>query len=147
MVFHISSFCLVVVFFLIIPFSSGSSSKLICCNISYLSITSLFIYSYLVFCIRTCKTFAPVNYIVFLVFICHAALLICVGWSGFCVYCAGKVRFLPQWWFRFWEVSYSKKKKFCNKDLLQRQALCKSSLFIDLVHSWISSNDSVHFTN
>ena len=99
--FHISSFCLVVVFFLVIPFSSGSSSKLICCNISYLSITSLFIYSYLVFCIRTRKTFAPVNYIVFLVFICHAALLICVGWSGFCVYFAGNVTFLPQGWLTF----------------------------------------------
>ena len=58
-------------------------------------------YSFFVFCIRTCEKFTLVNYIVFLVFFCYAALHICVGWSGFCVYCAGTVRFFPQLWLTF----------------------------------------------
>ena len=34
-------------------------------------------------------------------FVMPLSLFICVSWSGFCVYCAGKVRFLPQLWLNF----------------------------------------------
>ena len=34
-------------------------------------------------------------------FVMPLSLFICVSWSGFCVYCASKVRFLPQLWLKF----------------------------------------------
>ena len=120
----ISPFCFVVVFFKLF-FLSSSSSKFIYCNIFFLSISSFFSYSLFLFCIRTCEKFTLVNYIVFLVFFCYAALLICVGCRGFCDYWASKVKFLSQLWLTlspinnfqhqristnlrsFWEVIYS----------------------------------------
>ena len=60
------------------------------------------LYSYFLFCIQTCEKFTLVNYVVVFVVFCYAAQsFICVSWSGFCVYCASKVRFLPQLWLNF----------------------------------------------
>ena len=85
-------------FFLIFLLYRGRHSS----SYSEIFFTSLSpFYSFFVFCIRTCEKFTLVNYIVFLVFFCYAALHICVGWSGFCVYCAGTVRFFPQLWLTF----------------------------------------------
>ena len=92
--FLLKSCCVVLCFFFkTISLLSTSSSKLLYLNIFYLSIHHFIaLLICFVFCILICKKFILVNYVVYLVFFCYAALFIRVRWSGFCVYCAGKVK-------------------------------------------------------
>ena len=58
------------------------------------------------------------------------SLLICLGWSCFCVYCAGKVGFLPQLWLHFSPMNNSQRQgRSRNLRFLLDMELLRSNFF------------------
>ena len=63
-------------------------------------------------------------------FVMPLSLFICVSWSGFCVYCASKVRLLPQLWLNFSPENNSQRQGRSRKlRFLLDMQLLRSNLF------------------